>query len=66
LDSFDNQTCIDCHGENDQVFMTEHVTQFGTGCMNCHDGVDRLSNFRSCEFFHWMGSCDHSMHRLPY
>jgi len=51
LDSFDNQTCVDCHGFNDQVFMTEHITQFGTECMNCHDGVDRLSNFDHRNFF---------------
>jgi hypothetical protein len=25
--------------------MQDHMDQFGGGCLDCHDGVDRLSNF---------------------
>jgi hypothetical protein len=39
------QTCVNCHFDNDQKFMQDHIDQFGNGCLDCHDGVDRLSNF---------------------
>ena len=51
LQTLDIQTCIDCHNNNDQVFMTDHLQQFGSDCMVCHDGVDRLSNFDHANFF---------------
>jgi hypothetical protein len=31
--------------------MTDHLEQFGSGCLVCHDGVDRLSNFDHNNFF---------------
>jgi hypothetical protein len=31
--------------------MTDHQQQFGTSCMVCHDGVDRLSHFDHANFF---------------
>jgi len=51
LQSFDIQTCIDCHAQHDLPFMTDHQQQFGSSCMVCHDGVDRLSNFDHANFF---------------
>lgn len=51
LKTLDIQTCIDCHGQNDQLFMADHVNQFGMGCIACHDGIDRLSNFEHANFF---------------
>jgi hypothetical protein len=45
LEVFSVQTCVDCHGEKDRAFMTEHQDLFGTDCLVCHDGVDRLGNF---------------------
>ena len=51
LNTFDNNTCINCHGQHDQVFMNTHQEQFGSGCLVCHDGIDRLSNFNHASFF---------------
>lgn len=51
IDQFTGQTCIECHAEHDQVFMTEHISQFGEYCLDCHDGFDRMSNFNHADFF---------------
>jgi hypothetical protein len=51
LQTTDIQTCIDCHNQKDTTFMSAHEQQFGTECMVCHDGVDRLSNFNHANFF---------------
>jgi hypothetical protein len=45
------QTCISCHSQENQIFMDQHQEQFGTACLDCHDGVDRLSNFDHANFF---------------
>jgi len=39
------QSCIDCHAIADPPFMQEHQAQFGSTCLDCHDGVDRLNGF---------------------
>ena len=31
--------------------MTDHQRQYGSECMGCHDGVDRMSNFDHSKFF---------------
>jgi hypothetical protein len=31
--------------------MADHQQQFGSECMGCHDGVDRLNNFDHANFF---------------
>ena len=49
------QFCVDCHSAEDQLFMNEHQQQFGTDCLVCHDGVDRLSNFTHEVFFPLVG-----------
>ncbi len=41
----DLQICITCHAQRDQAFMDQHQADYGTACLDCHDGVDRLSNF---------------------
>jgi predicted CXXCH cytochrome family protein len=51
LQTIEIQTCVDCHNMNDQAFMTDHLQQFGSECLVCHDGVDRLSNFDHSNFF---------------
>jgi hypothetical protein len=51
LKTLDIQTCINCHTQHDEKFMTDHQQQFGSECMTCHDGVDRLSNFDHATFF---------------
>lgn len=56
--SFEVQGCIDCHIAGDDPaagagtdFMAGHLEQFGAGCLDCHDGVDRLSNFDHAQVF---------------
>ncbi|PWB52354.1 MAG: hypothetical protein C3F13_11355 [Anaerolineales bacterium] len=51
LKSFDLQVCITCHKQEDQTFMTDHQVQFSSSCLDCHDGMDRLSNFDHNTFF---------------
>jgi hypothetical protein len=43
--------CIECHAENDQVFINEHLAQFGEFCLECHDGIDRMNAFDHADFF---------------
>jgi hypothetical protein len=49
----DLQTCFVCHstGGDRLQFMSGHLDQFGPACLDCHDGVDRLSNFEHANFF---------------
>ncbi len=42
LSSIDLKTCDTCHRQMDTAFMTAHTLSFGTACLDCHDGVDRL------------------------
>ena len=51
LNEFDIETCISCHTIGDQVFLTAHIEQFSRDCLDCHDGVDRLSNFNHDNYF---------------
>jgi hypothetical protein len=51
LKTLDVQTCIDCHTQHDANFMDDHQQKYGSDCMTCHDGVDRLSNFDHATFF---------------
>jgi hypothetical protein len=39
---FAPDTCDSCHRELDLGFMTAHTISFGSACLDCHDGVDRL------------------------
>ena len=45
--------CRDCHaqGADGAAFIANHEEQFGPACMDCHDGVDRMSNFDHASFF---------------
>lgn len=51
LNSLDMQTCISCHATQSAEFMDRHQAQFGSNCLDCHDGFDRLSNFDHADFF---------------
>ena len=42
ITTFAPQTCDTCHRHLDSVFMTAHTLSFGSGCLDCHDGVDRF------------------------
>ena len=38
-------SCVQCHSNHDQVYIQKHVAQYGSECMTCHDGVDRLKGW---------------------
>ena len=40
-----HQACIDCHSGNEKGFAEKHVSDFGSNCLGCHDGQDRMINF---------------------
>lgn len=42
ISTFDLQTCDTCHRQMNVGFMTAHVLSFGSACLDCHDGSDRL------------------------
>lgn len=51
LNSPTDPVCLDCHSKSNAEFMASHLQQFGTACVNCHDGIDRYSNFDHNQFF---------------
>jgi len=58
LKTVDTRACIDCHTghparqavaeklANPADFMRVHADTYGTDCMSCHDGADRMSGFK--------------------
>lgn len=42
ISTFATDTCQTCHGQIDAAFTQAHVLSYGTACLNCHDGVDKL------------------------
>lgn len=48
---FDLQYCETCHSSREAAFMQDHVSQFGPACLDCHDGVDRMSDFDHARVF---------------
>jgi hypothetical protein len=43
--AFKMEYCTNCHTSKDPEFMAEHDIQFGTECLSCHDGIDRMAQF---------------------
>jgi len=37
--------CLSCHVQADHDFMAAHLELFGSDCLDCHDGRDRMTNF---------------------
>ena len=37
--------CTTCHEQHAASFMSEHIRDYGTGCLDCHDGHDRMVDF---------------------
>ncbi len=37
---FEDLTCVPCHEQVDEPFMTAHTALFGFGCRACHDGLE--------------------------
>jgi hypothetical protein len=38
--AFKPPVCVACHEQRDAAYMTTHEQDFGTACLNCHDGVE--------------------------
>lgn len=47
----DVTACTTCHTAQDADFMTRHQNGFGSNCLDCHDGTDRMDNFDHANFF---------------
>ena len=43
------ESCAVCHAGYDFNFMTAHLQDFGTDCINCHDGRDSMTGFDHSE-----------------
>lgn len=43
--SVKNEYCSSCHAGADAEFIMVHISDFGTGCVDCHDGLDSLARF---------------------
>lgn len=56
LSSVDAGSCAACHGSQDAGFMQQHAAQYGSACMECHDGRDRMRNFDHQAVFPLEGS----------
>jgi hypothetical protein len=75
LEPVDAQICADCHAAASPDFMTQHLVDFGMACLDCHDGIDRMSAFDHAIFFpldgaHLEAACtschvDHQFAGLP-
>lgn len=37
--------CIDCHAANEPDLIAGHRAEYGDGCLECHDGRDRMREF---------------------
>ena len=40
-----DSTCTNCHRELDAEFIAQHDEAYGANCLNCHDGLDTMSDF---------------------
>ncbi len=47
FNDFQVNTCIDCHAQDSGKpdFIPIHIEKYGTACLDCHDGIDRMDNF---------------------
>jgi hypothetical protein len=41
---FETGRCESCHREYQPAFVAHHVRDWGTACLECHDGTDRFSS----------------------
>jgi len=37
--------CIACHDSAEPQFIREHISLFGSKCLDCHDGLDSMADF---------------------
>ena len=48
---FDQQTCVSCHQKSQADFQAKHLERYGSNCIQCHDGADRMIPFDHANFF---------------
>ena len=46
-----DMACATCHLEYDAIFAADHSERFGGECLICHDGVDRMRDFKHASAF---------------
>lgn len=58
FNDFQVNTCIDCHNQDtgNPNFISVHIEKYGTVCLNCHDGIDRMESFNHDSFFRLEGN----------
>ena len=46
-DRFASETldCLTCHAEGDHEYLAAHLEEYGSDCLACHDGADRMTDF---------------------
>jgi hypothetical protein len=42
---FASESCQNCHAGKDPQFVERHISDFGLACLDCHDGIDRFTDF---------------------
>ena len=52
-DRFIDETldCLTCHANADHDYMAQHMELYGTNCVACHDGVDRMRDFDHSDYY---------------
>jgi hypothetical protein len=48
-------SCMDCHGNKDAQFLSDHRREMGDACLDCHDGSDRMKGFNHATVFALVG-----------
>lgn len=44
ITQFSLETCESCHREFEDAYIQTHIEDFGTACLECHDGIDTYDN----------------------
>ncbi len=44
-----SESCVNCHSTPDSQWIIQHQKDFGSQCLACHDGFDRMSQFDHAE-----------------
>jgi len=56
LETFDAQSCVGCHNQQDPIEVQMHQEKVGPNCLDCHDGVDRMMAFDHASVFQLDGA----------
>jgi hypothetical protein len=47
----DTLDCISCHADADHDYLSSHIEAYGAGCIDCHDGRDRMMAFDHDQYY---------------